>query len=287
MNYKRESPGIYIKPIGGLCNRMRAIDSAISLSKKTNSDLHIIWDMNSELNCRFEDLWTIPPSIKTLTSINRKTKIGKLIQKFYRKKIGGFIQNLYFRYFLGHFDLVLTYSQMESYHQKNYTDCNFEEMVANKRVLITTLNRFYTSTHPFDPFVPVDHLQKIINAQVGNFSNVIGVHIRRTDNQNAKAYSSTAKFIELMKAEVQNNRNVMFFVATDSPWEAENLKKIFPNRIITYEKKSLDRNDSSAIQDALIDLYCLSRCRKLIGSYWSSFSGIAHQINEIEYVVAK
>ena len=34
---------ILLVPVGGLANRMKAIDSAIKLSQKTNSELHIIW----------------------------------------------------------------------------------------------------------------------------------------------------------------------------------------------------------------------------------------------------
>ena len=34
---------ILLVPVGGLANRMKAIDSAIKLSRKTNSELHIIW----------------------------------------------------------------------------------------------------------------------------------------------------------------------------------------------------------------------------------------------------
>lgn len=34
---------ILLVPVGGLANRMKAIDSAIKLSRKANSELHIIW----------------------------------------------------------------------------------------------------------------------------------------------------------------------------------------------------------------------------------------------------
>ena len=44
-------------PVGGLANRMKAIDSAIKLSRKTNSELHIIWFKDRGLNCRFDQLF--------------------------------------------------------------------------------------------------------------------------------------------------------------------------------------------------------------------------------------
>lgn len=48
---------ILLVPVGGLANRMKAIDSAIKLSRKTNSELHIIWFKDRGLNCRFDQLF--------------------------------------------------------------------------------------------------------------------------------------------------------------------------------------------------------------------------------------
>jgi hypothetical protein len=283
----KTSSEICIKPLGGLCNRMRVIDAAISLARVTNSDLHVIWVLNADLNCRFEDLWDIPPSIKKITEISISTHFDRFVEKLSRKKIGGFIQTIYFKYFLKSFDLVLTSDRMEAYELQNYVGCNFVEMVANKRVLMTTVHRFYDSVRPFQDFILIRDLQEIVDRQVVSFRNVIGVHIRRTDNQQSEQYSSTAKFIELMQAEVRQDNSTKFFIATDSPAEEAKLQEIFPDRIVTYKKQSLDRNNSVAIQDAAIDLYCLSKCRKLIGSYYSSFTDTARQIDRIDCIIAK
>ena len=40
------------------------------------------------------------------------------------------------------------------------------------------------------------------------------------------------------------------------------------------------------MQDALLDLYCLAAAKKLIGSYWSSFTDIAADMKGIEKVIA-
>jgi len=76
---------------------------------------------------------------------------------------------------------------------------------------------------------------------------------------------------------------LFFFLATDSPEEEQDMKKLFGDRIITFAKK-LDRNNPEAIQDALVDLLCLSKTRKIIGSFYSSFSDIAADIGYIEFV---
>ena len=42
-----------------------------------------------------------------------------------------------------------------------------------------------------------------------------------------------------------------------------------------------------AIKDALIDLYGLSRCRLILGSYWSSFSETAAAIGGSELLIVR
>ena len=53
------------------------------------------------------------------------------------------------------------------------------------------------------------------------------------------------------------------------------------------DNRNFIHNDPRGIQDAVIDLYSLANCRKLIGSYWSSFSEVAAQLRGIELVIAK
>jgi hypothetical protein len=287
MQNHHKSSVICIKPLGGLCNRLRVIDAAIALAQTNNSYLHLIWQLNADLNCRFEDLYELPPSIDRITQTNTSDTLSRATEKLYRTKIGGAIQSLYLKYALQSFDLVLTYDRMESYHSDNYLGCNFPAITADRRVYISTVHTFYHSDRHFADFVPIERLQHIISEYTKNFDNVIGVHIRRTDNQKSLTYSPTTEFVELMAAEINKDSHTRFFVATDSLLEEEHLRKTFPDRIISYQKKSLDRNDPEAIQDALIDLYCLSKCRKLIGSYYSSFTDTAHQINGIDYVIVK
>ena len=58
---------LIIQPIGGLCNRMRAINSARILAEKRGDFLIVLWFENAELNCPFEELFKSSPSLKSLT----------------------------------------------------------------------------------------------------------------------------------------------------------------------------------------------------------------------------
>jgi hypothetical protein len=287
MQNHHKSSVICIKPLGGLCNRLRVIDTAIALAQRNQSCLQVIWQLNADLNCRFEDLCELPASIDKIIQPRTSSIFSRIVEKIYRTKIGGLIQSLYLKYIARSFDLVLTYDRMQGHHDRNYLDCDFPQLLAGKRVYISTVHTFYNSDRHFTDFVPIAKLQQIINQHTQNFDNVVGVHIRRTDNLQSLEYSPTNEFIELMQAEIDRDPNTKFFVATDSQAEEDRLRQTFPARILTYQKQSLDRNNPQAIQDALIDLYCLSKCRKLIGSYYSSFTDTAYQINGIDYKIVK
>ena len=42
---------IIIQPSGGLCNRMRVINSGWKLARERHDQLKVLWNCNAELNC--------------------------------------------------------------------------------------------------------------------------------------------------------------------------------------------------------------------------------------------
>ena len=48
---------IFLETTAGLCNRMRSISSAYTISSKYNEKLFVIWPINDDLGCKFEDLF--------------------------------------------------------------------------------------------------------------------------------------------------------------------------------------------------------------------------------------
>ena len=51
---------IYLRPVGGLCNRMRSIESMVSWCKKYERDLTVLWVKDNSLNCPFVELFEMP-----------------------------------------------------------------------------------------------------------------------------------------------------------------------------------------------------------------------------------
>ncbi len=258
---------IFMQPIGGLCNRMRSIGSAIELSRHTDHPLHIYWVCNFEINCKLSDLFDLPEKIFTLSEVY----IPNRVIRFSLERLADISFSTYPHYRL-------------KYNVTPYPrETILPRITAAKHVYIRTDQPFYFSPTPFTCFTPKPFLQEKINAYRGD--NLIGIHIRRTDNVKSSENSPLYRFIHCMIQEIETDSRTRFFVSTDDPQIETHLRNQFQDRIITHTKRSLDRNNPLAIQDAVIDLYSLANCRKLIGSYWSSFTETAGQINQIKKVI--
>jgi len=249
---------------------MRALDSAIALSQRLDKPLYVLWRQDDDLNARFEDLFIAPESIRGISNVVLRGRSPLSAQ------LAAVLPPL--------FDKCIDQECVKSLRSQKY---DFADLEGWKTIFISTSSRFYDAESRFRDLVPSVALQQVIHSYARELENAVGVHIRRTDNVRSIEKSPTAKFIEQMEKEIQLDDRVRFFLATDSPAEEAHLKAIFSDRIVTHPKRSLNRNDSIAAQDALIDLFCLSRCRKLVGSYWSSFSDTAGDINGIPRVIIR
>ena len=152
-------------------------------------------------------------------------------------------------------------------------------------VYIRTYSAFYPADG-FECFQPVDSvLEKVRSILPEDCSNLVGVHIRRTDNAESISRSPTELFERAIKTEIEKNPNAQFYLATDSAEEQQRLISIFGTRIIVNASKTLSRKTQQGMVDALVDLICLSRTTKIFGSYWSSFSETAAALGKTELIV--
>lgn len=258
---------IYCQPLGGLCNRMRVITGAMELAKVLNSKLVVIWTSDSTLNAKFSDLFE-PLSYKVidapLTSWSQRFRWHTLTKILRYTILGdGWIMS-------------------EAREKELNTWIN---KIQDKNILINA-NLDIILGGDYSIFKP----KKSVLTELNNVKcdkNVIGIHIRRTDNTNAVKYSPTQLFIEKVKGDIAKEPDLRFYLATDDPKEEEAFKNEFGDRILIYKKHSLDRNNPLAIKDALVDLYNLSCCRRIYGSYYSSFSDTAALWAGIEKVEIK
>ena len=118
---------------GGLCNRLRAITSGISLAETFNQPLEIHWFINNDLNAPFEDLLTISQfpnvsvkSFKQYSDVDLKYHINSeyILEDYFIKQ----------RFSEGYFDV----SRNLSFDYFNSIDFD------NNHVLIKTVRKFFS-----------------------------------------------------------------------------------------------------------------------------------------------
>ncbi|MDD6797656.1 MAG: hypothetical protein PUE71_05125 [Clostridia bacterium] len=254
---------LYLRPDGGLCNRLRAIASSYQLVKENNDQLFVYWSVNNALKCRFENLFNLTAPIKIR---NFPIIIGTLAIK-------------------------------STTFDKRYTNCNTQQEQEqflsdyknynNESYFLSTYSNYYHSTD-YTWLKPTDILQDRINQITANFgSHCIGLHIRRTDNTDAIKNSPLELFQNAIEQELSIDPNVKFYLATDDYNTKNILTTSYPNKIIVLNMIAANRISQQGMQDAIVDLYSLAATDKIYGSYWSSFSEVAADIGNKELKILK
>jgi hypothetical protein len=258
----KSKPGLLIvETTCGLCNRLRAIDSAVAFAEQRGDRLHIIWFADPDLNCRYSDLFEPLPAPARFWQFSLSPRAAYLAKRLLHGVARRFC------------DVFLREDEIGTMVKAGYDFGAYSQM---SRIYLKTWDRFYPSTHLFSMFRPVKRIARVIDGYSNRLANAVGVHIRRRTEENWLIENSpTQNFIDYMHAEIECDPNVEFFLATDDQQEESKLAQAFPGRIFTHPKQSRRRDDQAGIEDAVIDLYCLAGCRKVLGSWRSSFSETA------------
>jgi hypothetical protein len=154
---------------------------------------------------------------------------------------------------------------------------DFRTWAQQRRTFIRTWTRFEQSPHPFAIFRPIQRLQSRIDEFASQLTQAIGIHLRRADSPWQKE-TPTEMMIARMRHAIDTNLAKIFFLATDDIEEEKYLRTIFPDKILSYPKRTLARSRKEGIEDAIIDLYLLGSCQEVYGTSRSSFSETAADI---------
>jgi hypothetical protein len=228
--------------------------SAQRLARDRGASLAVLWKRDHHLSARFDDLFVKPDDIRTVLTI-RSESLHRCLNAIVGR--------------------VFTHSlEQPDVEAMNRAHADYVRYAAGRSVFIRTHSRFHCESD-FSLIEPLPEITRAVDAYGLEGLGAVGVHIRRTDHTRSIEHSPTQLFLDAMREEMSQNPGTVFFVATDSAEEERLLQRAFPGRIIVHPKVSLDRSEPRAIRDAMVDLYCLARCRKLLGSYWSSFTDTA------------
>lgn len=252
----------------GLGNRMREIDSGLALSRAANKRLKVYWLKNKNLNCPYDRLFEPIAGVRIVDiETSRKRALLSPSSLWYRIRKRARLRPV---------DLFLGNEEIRRYRD---TGIDLASVVSKaKRCGIETFMRFYESVGYVD-LKPKKEILREVERTMGSLEpgKLIGVHIRRGDNDAAIQVSPVEAFIERMQLEVDQDPEVSFYLATDDPVTETRVKECFPGRVLT-RPKVFARNRAEGVRDALVDLLVLSRCRLILGSYWSSFSDTASEL---------
>lgn len=272
------TPSIDYVPVGGLGNRMRAIAGAIELGRQTGQPVRILWFRDAGLGCRFNQLF-LPLQAEGVSLREASSADYLLLDRPRPRNL--FLPRLWQRLFYGlRIEERATAAGM-------YAGKDFVQWVKGHHTWMASYHYFHSLTIPqgiYAPFRPLPHLQQRIDAMAAKLGDhPVGIHIRRTDHVQAISESPTEAFIRRMQQLPPETR---FYLATDDEDEKSTLKKAFPGRVFTAESKA-DRGSLAGMEDALVEMYILSRTSLILGSAGSSFSATAANIGGIQLEIVE
>lgn len=265
---------ITLVPVAGLCNRMNAILS-LMIYKQHNPDcnIEIFWHKTHDCKAHFTELFKQLPAPYTVK------KMRSLLKNRPATPRNLFITNTFRRIW---YDFQML--------PKDKAD-DFDILTKDKKnIYVSVYNRFNKYSTDVDNlgsiFIPTDEIQQRINDITKDWEkqNVIGLHIRRTDNINAIKNSPLSKFTDYIDKELKQNDSTYFYLASDDEEVKKELNQRYPGRIYTA-KLTLKRNSVQGMKDAVVDLYCLGKTKKIIGSTHSTYSILASKLYNIELIV--
>jgi len=143
--------------------------------------------------------------------------------------------------------------------------------------------------------------KKWISNTVEDFSNAyalterIGVHVRHSDNiamyarwtkESPSFDQSKISKLEGFFSEMDKTLDGRFFLATDSPAIEKTLQNRYGRSLVIFPKHyySATSTRPSSIEHALVEMRLLGKCKKIVGTYYSSFSKFSAFWSGTEYV---
>lgn len=263
---------ITIVACGGLANRLRAILSTRALAIDLGVEWSVVWPLNWECRCRPDELFLENKDIK----IQAVATLRHALSFETPRKRNLYISRLF---------------QSRYAYRANIIDEVDTRAIADALDTGDVLLWSGITYYPFSEqwyaefFRPTAAVERIVAHKCAHWrKRMIGVHIRRTDNAVAIAQSPLEAFIATMQTYIDRDSSVGFYLATDDEATRNTLRAQFGDRIYASPAKAT-RNTSTGIIEAWSEILALSRCERLLGSYWSSFSELAATLGHIRLEV--
>jgi hypothetical protein len=246
---------------------MREMACATALATASGQPLVVYWTKNRYLNCSFGRLFEPIEGVRVID-----VETGRLRALFDSDSLRYRLKTL-----REPIDLFLGNEQIQGYKADGV---DLLPLVAEaKHCVIITYYSFFEAAPLGEYFRPrKDILVEVERTTTGlDLGELVGVHIRGTDNTEAVERSPLESFFERMQERLEEHPETHFFLATDDPATEHRVNERFPGRV-TARPKVFARDQAQGVRDALVDLLVLSKCPLILGSYWSSFTDAAAEL---------
>jgi hypothetical protein len=255
---------LIVSPMGGLCNRMRAIASAKRLCVRSGARCTIAWDWG-DYRAVFDDGtdWVPCAPLRNIVPPHY------VCVRHLRRREGGNHQNR----------RVPVTTCVGIAVTSRYVFSEAEEPALDTRGGYET---------PVFPWLPKPHpvvLERVRVFQQNYFPDrIAGIHIRRTDHRDAIKRSPDEAFFE--EADRAVDEGFDLFLATDNVATLRMMGQRYGPKL-HYRRKSSERTERwprksfvmDDLLDDMVDLWLLAACDHVIGSAASSFSRLAILLN--------
>ena len=273
--------------MGGLANRMRVIGALRHVAQQAEVPLEVRWVNNKDLGANWQNLFKAPSDflIEEVSS-NRGGYSHEYYSKKWYKNLPHQLWALLHGYVWLPYNIVEQMDEDTSPEGLNRLFSQWIELLQSGKTLYISTGDYFGSNYDTSIFKPQPYLQAKIDAFLPKNRSLYGIHIRRTDNSWAIEHSPLALF-ENKIVEVQKNEpDALFYLASDDAETIAHFRNRFGDAILTYDK-TFGRTSVQGMQDAVVEMWLLSKTKKIFGSFFSSYSGMAAKIGDVELEILK
>ena len=275
---------IYLQPVNGMGNRLRAIQSLFKLAVHTGRKLKIYWGPGEGFSTiAFEELFDMGCIDENVIEFITEREYFNARRK--HLCVDAHVrQSSAYKYYVRDKELVIN-TILNSSFCVTTSSC-LEFIFSDPR--IQKIYKLYKYNCWVSTLRPIAEIVSKVKPIISNFDkNTVGVHIRRGDAiispwKNFYAVSKDEDFYELIR-----NHGGKVFLATDCEKTQQDLIRTFGDKLIVNKEKTflpptLVHSDDKPNQiEALIDMLCLANTQKIYGTNWSTFSQVSAEFNDI------
>ena len=275
---------------GGLGNRMRVAAAAYTMAQcladaSTPIPFRVLWTSQWGMRCRFDELF------QSLTP-----DIGLGEEAFTLRDAHGFERLLFARPTARNLHLPRLLQRIGYRHiilspriyflQRDGFD--FEAWFRQDNTLMTAYRDFCPWDDSLIPllFRPLPAIQAEADARASDFTpHTIGLHIRRTDNQQSIDASPVELFFDTVDRELATHPDLHVYLATDDEPTKVLFRQRYGSERIQTAPSQATRDSVSGIREALLEMLLLARTSHVYGSAGSTFSEMAVKFTAIPLTI--